>query len=259
MLSQKLYKTITAYLEGKLSGTELSDFEAKLQANPDLAKEVSFLKEIDVAVSDQSVLQFQELVRKEGETFKQEQNPKAAPVKKLRPSRFYLGIAASLLFLIGSVFLFWKYSATTPLSGQELFAQHFETYDLDQSMRGEAATTNVLFQTAIQQYQAKDFSAASNSFQQLVTDDPKDMVLSFCLANAYLNQATPSLDLAATQLRKIIADGESIYVLRSKWYLAMIFLEQEELAAAKKLLQELTPSPDHLGKKANDLLKELAN
>lgn len=256
MLSQDVYETIEAYLAGKLNTTELSDFEAKLQADPDLAREVLLLKEIDLAVGDKSVLQFQELVRKEGEAFKQAQSPRAVPVKRLAPRR-YLAVAATLLLLVATVFLLRQYSDSSP-SGQNLFAQHFETYNLSQSMRSESVAEEALFQTAIEQYQNENFSAASSSFQQLANNSPDDMVLAFCLANAYLNQSPPALDPAAAQFQKIIADGQSIYVLRSQWYLALIRLEQGDRAAAKKLLQALAQAPDNLGQKASSLLKDLA-
>ncbi len=260
MSTQDLYEKIEAYLSDSLSASERLDFEAKLQADPALAAEVELMKEMDIAISDKPILDFQKLVQSEGEAFQKKHKAKEAPIKQIakRNSRFYIGIAASLLFVIASIFFLWNNQSSSQLSGKELFAQHFDTYDLNQNLRGSDSVDETAFEASIQQYQNKDYNAATTSFQQQVASAPNDMVLSFCLANAALNQNPPAVKLAEDQFRKIITNGESIYVLRSKWYLSLILLEKEKTAEAKTLLKELEQSPDNnLAQKAKAVLRDL--
>ncbi len=257
MTIQDRYEIIEAYINGQLTGAELSDFEAKLQSDSDLAAQVLLFKDIDAGLSDKSVLDFQALVHSEGEAFLQKNTSTEAAVKKIGWSRSFLGIAATLLVLVVSTFIYWQINSGKTLSGKALYAQHFDTYTLNQSIRSNDTAEDPTFQIAVEQYRSEDFKAATATFQKLATNAEQDMVLSFCLAYAYLNQKTPQFDLAQAQFQKIIDEGQSIYVHRAKWYLALIYLEKEERSKAETLLKDLANSPNKIGQQAAAVLKDL--
>ncbi|MEM8909220.1 MAG: hypothetical protein AAGD05_15345, partial [Bacteroidota bacterium] len=68
-MSEQLYEKIEAYLNGTLAPAELQQFEAQLQTDPDLAAQLALFQNIDTALKDQSVLNFQKMVQQEGEAF----------------------------------------------------------------------------------------------------------------------------------------------------------------------------------------------
>ncbi len=257
MIPQDILETIEAYLEGTLTGADRSDFEARLQRDPDLAAQVLLIKDIDRAMSDQVTLDFQKLVQSEGNAFQQKEVSKEKQIKKIGRWRFLTGIAASLLVLVLCTFLFWKMNSAEPPSGNALFAQHFETHTLNPSIRSNEAVETSSFLAAVEQYKAKDFSAAALTFQQLAANDQQDVILSFCLANAYLNQTPPQLSLAQAEFQKVIAEGQSVYVARAKWYLALIYLKNDATSEAVVLLKELAQSSNNLGEQAAAVLKDL--
>ena len=257
MSNQEIYEAIEAYLSGNLKGTDLTDFEARLRSDSELAAQVLLFQDMDEALNDRPVLNFQKLVRSEGAAFIEKDQSEKATVRNIDWSRRYLAIAAALLVAVLSITVLWNIRSVPPSSGKELFAQNFETYTLNQSIRSEETTGDSAIQLGIQQYQANDYQAAAATFQELAANADQDMVIAFCLGNAYLNQQAPPLDLAEQQFQKIIREGESIYVPRAKWFMALIFLEKEEIKQAESLLQEVAKSQDNFGEKARALLKEL--
>ena len=257
MSNQETFEQIEAYLNGALTGVELADFETRLKSDQQLADQVLLFQEIDQAVGDQSALHFQQLVKSEGDDFLAKQNTQKNTPKSISLPRRYLAIAATLLVLVVSLLLYWNINTSAFISGKALYAQNFETYNLHKNLRSESTTDNAVFKLAIEQYQARDFNAASTSFQQLATDAPEDQVLAFCLGNAFLNQQPPKLDLAKAQFQKIIDDGESIYVIRAKWFNALILIESEQFKLAESLLEEVATTQDNLGQKAKSLLQKI--
>ncbi|MEM8907593.1 MAG: hypothetical protein AAGD05_07085 [Bacteroidota bacterium] len=161
-----------------------------------------------------------------------------------------------MLLLLASAVLLYLLPPAEPLSGEALFAQHFTPYSLNQSIRSNAATDSLLTQ-AYQQYQNQAYTDAAQTFERLRESQPDNVLFSFCLAHAYLNQQAPKLDLAQSQFQKVIDQQQSIYVPRAKWYLALLFLKKEEKANARPLLEDLAKSTDQYGSRAQALLQQL--
>ncbi len=260
MSNQPIYEKIKAYLDGELTGAELEAFEKELLSNPELAEDVELYQTIDMVLEDEATLNFQKIVQAEDEAFFEENTAKLVeqPIRKIGGFNRQWMIAASFLFLIVSAILLWQLQTNAPQSNQELFAQYADTYPLNEDLRSSDSTVSD-FEKGIQEYQSKDFDAATQTFEVLVAKNEQDMSLLFCLANAYFNQNPPQLDLAAQQFQKIITKDSSIYVPKAKWYLALIALEKEDLVQAKTLLKEVEQSGDKFGKIAERLLKELEN
>jgi tetratricopeptide (TPR) repeat protein len=266
MRTHNNYESIEAYRLGQLSGTALTDFEKQLQSDPSLVEQLNLFKEIDEAISNKAVLNFQKLVQAEGEHFRQT-NPTSASiisplsetkVKSISWSRRPLATAATVLVLVMSTFFFLEYlSDTTSPSGKELFAQYFKPQTLDQNFRSIGSSEDADYLTGIAQYQNKEYDKAAATFKALSEKDGEDPVLAFSLANAYLNQQPPRLELAEALFQKIIREGKSIYVHKSKWYLALIFLEKGKTEEAKALLKEVASVQDQYGRDAKSMLKTL--
>ena len=256
MSLQNTYETIEAYLNGTLSAVDSKEFEQRLESDQELLEQLRLFQNINTAVKDKPLLNFQDIVRSEGEAFLAKETSGAALVRPINWPRRLLGIAASLLVLLASIFLIWKMQPG-PLSGEELYVQNFETYPLNQSINRSGEEGPSKFKSGVTQYQAENFVLAAQAFQELAIANDQDMVLAFCLANTYLNLNPPKFDSAEQQFQKIIEDGASIYVPKAQWYLALILLQKEDLKQAEGLLQEVAKSGDQFGVQAKALLKEL--
>lgn len=260
MSNQPKYEKIEDYLNGILSGKDLVDFEEQIKSDKELALQVALFEEIDVALSDEVALSFQKMVAAEDKAFfaenKLEYSQKKPIIRQFYQSNRRWMVAASILFTVLITLLLWNIQSNNPASDEELFAQYYETYALNKNLRGND-TNPTDFQTGIQQYQANKFDAAAQTFESLMAANEQDMSLTFCLANVYMNQKPPQFDLAEKQFKKIIANNSSIYVPKSKWYTALIFLQKGKSTDAKILLKAVAKSGDKFGKKAQELLQKL--
>ncbi len=260
MSNQSKYEKIDNYLNGMLSGNKLADFEQEINSDEELATLVTLFQEMDIALVNESALGFQKIVEAEDKAFFAEstsnENQGKSIIRQLYTANKRWLVAASLLLMVVNTLLFWQLQSNKATSNEELFTQYSNTYPLNSNVRGNDALTTD-FQKGIQQYQAKNFSAATQIFESLVTANEQDMSLVFCLANAYFNQIPPQHDLAMQQFQKIISNDSSIYVTKSKWYLALIWLQKGKLEETKNLLKEVEQSGDKLAKKAKKLLGEL--
>ena len=254
MADQELYEKIEAYLNGDLTGAEHTEFEQQVKSDQNLAAQVALFKDVDSAISDKPILNFQKLVEDQGSSYLQGQESRQASVKKINWRR-NLAIAATFIVLASALFL-WKNQLNTPLSNQELFAQHFQTYNLNESLRGRENDKGN-FDEAIQKYRSASYEEATAIFQKIAASDSTNITVAFWLAQSSLNQSPRNFNLAKIQFQKVINDGNSIYVPASKWHLALIALAQEDLATTKSLLRELESGGGNWSRKAKELSAQL--
>lgn len=263
MSDQDTYEKIEAYLEGTMEGADLEAFKQDLLVNEALAEKVRLFRDMDKVLSDNVTLDFQKMIAEEGKRFLNQApvptKQTGEPVRQARLIRYprMRMVAAAIAAILVSAVALWVVQSNNSLSGQQLFAQHFETHSLNSSMRSIDASSSSSFEQGIEQYKTKDFVAAAQTFETLLKTDNEDIPLNFCLGNAYLNQSSPQLEKASAIFQKIIDHGENVYVPRAQWYQALIALHKEDMEAAKKRLNELTKASGKLGTQAKDLLENL--
>lgn len=259
MLPPKNNEQIDAYLSGDNTPEERRGFEQATAADPQLAGEVTLWQNVDEALGDEPTLDFQQTVAKVGKDYLAAMGSSQAKVRRLGVSRRLLSIAAAVLVLVASSVLIWQLSQGSPVNGQELYAANFTPYEITP----EAVRSTDLppppsgLTKGLIEYQDKQYAAAATTFESLLPAYKDSMNLVFTLANAYLNQQPARVSLAATQLQRVIADGQSTYVPRAQWYLALIRVKEGDLPAAKALLEDVISYGGETGKQAEALLKSL--
>ena len=150
----------------------------------------------------------------------------------------------------------WKTQLNSEVSNDDLFVRHFETYNLNESLRG-GESNNEKFNRAIQKYQSQAYEESSNILQELVDENNTNTIFAFSLGQSCLNQKPANLTLAKTQFEKIIAEGNSIYVPISKWYLALIHIAENNFSASREVLLDLSKEEGNYRDKASKLLEEI--
>ncbi len=257
--SEEIYDRIEAYLNKTMNETDLIDFERKLENSEELRAEVELFQRINTVMYDKDALHLQKTMDEIGASFflpDETETVNSSP-RIGNWSRQRWAIAASFLAFVVSALLIWQMQSDSSASNEELFAQYYETYDLNRNVRGDGNSSNAALKTGIQQYKSKDFVAAAQTFLPLAAAEPQNDVAIFSLANAYFNQNPPKLDLAKQQFKKITTANATVYVPKAMWYLALIELKNENPEQAKVLLKKVVASGDDIAKKAGDLLKEL--
>lgn len=260
MLAPKNNEQIDAYLSGEDTPEGQRDFQRAVAADPQLANEVTLWRNIDEAIGNESTVDFQQKVADAGKHYLAEAGGPQAKVRRLGVSRRLLSIAAAVLVLVASSVLIWQLNQDGTANGQELYAANFTPYQIvPETVRSteELLLSSSSLAKGLLEYQEKNFTAAAATFESMLPKYEDSMNLVFPLANAYLNQQPAQASLAAEQFQRVIDNGQSVYVPRAQWYLALIRIQQEDFSAAKALLEDVKRYGGETGKRAEALLKSL--
>ena len=256
MSNQDNTEQIESYLSGEMKGDTLEQFKQRMQADQKLAAEVELHKNVDAAIFDEGAFNLQSLTDTLGEEFF------TAPSMTEKPSRLKVyrrtwAIAATVLLLVVSGWVWWSLNGGGSQTGEALFASYYEAPTFSNTVRGDDPQADYYFQ-AVQAYKTNDLANAISLFEAHTEAAPNDIRAEFGLASALLQSQPPRLTEAASYFQVVIDHNESLLVDKSKWYLALIWLKQENRTAAQSLLQELSNSEDkQLAKQAQALLEDL--
>ena len=249
---------IEQYINGTLDEGAIADFERRMSADSELADRVNLMRQLDGSLNDQKAIDVQKAVFEVGDEFfgdnkSNTQNDRSSVLKNLN----FIKVAASIAFAILFGFILWWQLGAKALSNQELFANYFEPYEASDITRNEGSDLSD-FNKAIQYYNAKNYSSAIPLLTQTLESKPLNNQALYLLGHSYLNQKPSDDNNAIVIFEMIVQNDKAIEVDQAKWYLALIFLNQDDMESAKQLCEELLNSEEvKLKKKAEELLKEL--
>jgi len=162
-----------------------------------------------------------------------------------------------LAYVVASVFLVGIVSVLylgKDQPNEKLFAEYYQTYpNIASSVRGEL--TEGKLQDALQQYDAENFKAALKLLQEILVTDPNNAAANFYAGVSYLK--IEESEHAATSLQKVIELSDPKFSEPAEWYLALAFLQQNNLEKTRATLEALI-GKDYLDKEqAVKLLERL--
>jgi TolA-binding protein len=231
----KHLELIEAYLEGNLSEEEKVDFEVRLLVDKDLEEEFELYKKI--------VGSFQDI---RSENIRQKLQAIDDEIDSISPkpsTKFYwwAGIAACLIF----VQIFLNYTKTSiPLPLEEgLPVLMGDDHNLD-------------FQNAMQLYKSGKYDASVKRFNQLVVANPTNDTLLYFIGSAELN--SQKYQEASQHFKNVSTNSNSVFYLKSKYYLAYSLYKNNQSNEAKLILQELISNNENpFVEETKLLLKEI--
>lgn len=118
MSKHKKYEDIEAYLAGKLTKKERTDFESELNDNPDLANEVELHQKVETEIGDSTKRELRGILKDLKKQYAEEKS--SENVVQLRPRRNLrkiLAIAASVLILASA---FWYFLSNDSNEEQQM-------------------------------------------------------------------------------------------------------------------------------------------
>ncbi len=254
-MEETTYHLIENYLDGKLTKEELAAFEARLQADAAFAQKVNLFREVETTLGDPVRQNIQAQLDNLGETYFQQ--PVVAK-KKINLLPFYQklwAIAASFLLLISIGFLLWQNQSIDNLSNEQIFAQNYQLPNLDPMTRGRDRKHTL--QEVIELYENQDYPAALVRLKELRQRDSENKQLTYLLAHTYLNLSPPQLMESVETFKTLIQHNQNVYVPKAKWYLALIYIRQNNVVAAQPLLKAVVTVNDSNSEKAKLILRQL--
>ncbi len=176
--------------------------------------------------------------------------PRTSIIRKLRP---WLAVAASLVLILSIVY-WWPVS---PKDHNALLSEYLSQPFANKEGRKSGAILDSLRNLAIAAYTEGDFSEAARIRQQLVDRDSaiteEDVLY---LGLSYLYQNPPRGQAAIPHLERASQWPLGQFTAESRWYLALAYLQAEQIPAARQILEQIAAS-NWRNEEAEVLLRQL--
>jgi tetratricopeptide (TPR) repeat protein len=231
---------IQDYLDGKLSGEALKEFEDALESDEELSQEIASLLHTEAGLRAAGYDSLKAEVQQWEQTFK---------LKKRGSAYLLLAIAASIsLIVVVSIFVLLN----NQVSSEQLFAKHFGPYEDLILIRGDAGEElpQVLI-NGMQAYNQQRYDEASVLLDQYVnTHETKDKLPLLYLGISQM-MAGQSQEAEANFNR---AMSDSRLRQQSEWYLALLLLKTNRQSDALVLFSKISSYPSHYKKMEASLI-----
>lgn len=132
----------------------------------------------------------------------------------------------------------------------ELFDKFFSPYPDVITVRAESK--DMALAQAMEQYSAKNYKEAAKRFNTILKQEPKNALAGFYAGISYLAEGNTKRGLQ--NLKKTTANNDNVLSPYAKWYMALAYLQEQNLEKANEILTDLSSKGD---KNAKKLLKHL--
>jgi predicted negative regulator of RcsB-dependent stress response len=246
---EETYAYIEQYLSGSLSPAEKKAFQQRCESDPDFA-EVVRLHVIAVATERR----FAREQRKAA--FNAEYDRLAATgeakSRSLRRPLLYMAAAAAVLALF---LVWWNARQSQPAGLEGMIAMHQRDFDVSmQQSRQATVPGSEQMMAAASAYDAGQYAAA---IQQLVPLAAEGDAAHQVEARFYLGMSHYQLEQYELALEAFASvPAESAFRPKALWFTALIYLDQQNYAAARPALEAVIGFPGHYRQQAAQELVE---
>ncbi len=232
------------YLQNALSEKERLSLENRLKEDAAFAQEFTLYKNINGFLENRFSKERKALKN----TLKNQRKNSLATqtenkqVKVLKLNRWYIGIAASILLLVGIYFVNLNNSIS------------YSDYAFSNTIAlVERNSDNTLLKSAETAFNTKNYKEALGYFTQILKENPNNNQILFYkgIALVETNNFTAA-ELVFTKLQQ----SQSIYKNKALFYLALSKLKQKDYDGCKRILETLPETAEDY-KKAQEILEKL--
>lgn len=232
MNEESTYEQIEAFLAGELRGEALQAFEERLSADADFRQEVELHRQLADATGGEQFHAFRAVLKETDAAWQPNQN-KAQGGKVRILSNWQLGlIAAGFILLFSMIWLLLNPQAPSP---EDLFATHFQPYEMVLTQRSTQADRPEALDAAIAAYANEQYDEAEKLFQQLAESAPDQPIyqLYACVSALAENRN----EAAISCFEKLHANPK--LTEQAQWYLGLAHLQRNDPEAAKAAFLEI--------------------
>ncbi len=241
------YEQIENYLQGKLEGDELLQFQQRVATDPSFAETVKLYSNINNEIwgdEDEQRLK-QQLSQLNQKHFSQEGPARVIPMKRLRRTWYLVAAAAVIIAIVIFPLLTGSFK-----TADKLFAELITKDSLPGGTRGDNDQLRSAIASA---YNNQRYAEALPLLEQFTTTHPDEASYNFAKAVCY---AETNNSTAAMQQLDALIGGSSIYKYKAVAMKAQLFFKQDRKDKAAELLKSIPPeAPEY--KKAQQLIKKM--
>jgi hypothetical protein len=249
--SSSRIEEIEGYLYNELSDDQITSFEAELAANQELSDEISLIRNIDLALKENDVMNLRNKIQNiAGEIAAEKQTERSFIGQFKAPKIVFASVAASLILLLGIAGLLSRQS-----SQGELYQKFYATYQTTGINRSASLTTDQTLTSALQRFDNKDYGNALNLLQQVVSRDQNNMVGHF-YAGVSL-QETGKYQKAIMQYQAVRVNKDNLFVEQADWYIGLCYLQTNEDKKAFNQFKEIAKNQGFYQYKAQAILRKM--
>lgn len=233
---------IEKYFNNALSPEETEQFQQLIETDKEFKETFEFQKDVKAALIDNKKEALKNLM--------QQKEEKNTSLTKKGSTLKYLVAALLLVALTVSAFFALQSSPKTP---QELYAENFVPYRnvIAPITRGQEELD--FKEKAFYKYETGEYLKASLEFDTLLSFTNESYYI-FYKANALLKLQEYK---KAIQLLKKHQTYNDDFHDKSRWYLALAFLQTNNISESKKILEEIVTNATYNYKLARKILKRL--
>ena len=230
-------------LNGELSESEKAQVISAINKDERLKKEFAISKEIHTFYKNERKKQLKDSLIE----LEKEQSTKPNKKGRIILLKKAITIAACLC---GIMFL-GKLTFNPDYSHQELYAQHFEAYPNVYNPIVRSNQSNILSidSQIMNLYEKKEYKKSVELFDQHYNYSEKENELNFYMAISYMKIN----DIAKAKAILLAIPEESKYYEKSKWYLSLCYLNENDIVEFTKIANTLTYKKET----AEEILKAL--
>ncbi len=241
---------IDKYITGKLEDTELWEFKADLEKNPDLAQQVKLRREIYNTISNSKKMELLNTLSK----------MKADKQKRIFGINIYSRqiqtIAASIIVLmIVGASLLSNQIGNNYNTNYEIYTEYFvdEGSLITTRSVSDLSTDNSEVENGIRMYDTKQYEKAVS----ILDSKPNNVT-----ARLYLGLAYMKLEMyvkAEEQFEYIINNRDNIFIDQAEWNLGLSYLANDKTKQATSIFEKIASDAGAYSSKASEIIKKLEN
>ncbi len=248
MNESAIFEQIQDYLNGELTGTALTNFEAKLKSDPDLSAEVELQRDIDLALTDNSSIPFVQTLNGIHEKQTEREHKPAEETETWFSRRRVLRYAAvvAAVGLLAFFALPYLLPSPTPQTALQLSENSIGITFLETQRSGGEVTDvtkkvediNQKAETINQKMRNGAYEASIPLLEDLYrqTNDISDaLILGYCHLHV------KNYDKSITIFKEISAGNSKVKDM-AMWYMAHTYLRKGDKTAATDILKKIITS-----------------
>ena len=233
---------IEKYIEGRLTKSELIEFEEELENDLEFK---SFIHSVTKPLSSPYASFVARTKLRIRYSLKRIKNSPFTVKEK------YWALATAVIVLVLTSGIWFSGTLISTHKGETLFNEYFSVYH--NAIDVNRASYELI--NAVENYDAGKFNEATHFFLVQLINEPNDLVSEFYLGISRLASDKPIM--AEQSFKKILENNNNQFKDPAEWYLALCSLKTGKLKLARQQLQQISNDKQHgYSLKARVLLKE---